>query len=555
MKKIIQLLKNPFVILPLITIGLVLSWRVYAAPQRKYDIPSKNILPNASFEDMSMPWKVNAVQTASSTVTRGLIDGSGLRVEIRNDQSDIATIETPSFKLTENETYIFKSYYVTDVAVTIFTRFHFTDGTVQQHFLKHLPDYDYPLSTMSANFTAPKHAIAAEMIISFKDKGYIELDSAYVIVDEKVKISIPTNENISKEDLLLGAGWDISRQGQVEASLNYLPDRQLLQLDSVALGSSAAIVSTATTPVTEHEVITLSLGYSSSVAVDLGIDTYLADSGYRYIVLATLPAVTEPTVFEIDFEVPAMAEMIRPGLHIAAKGSVELLSMKAQRKTAPAVFDAPRISITFDDGWESSYINGAAILNARAMPGTFYINPSSIGTEAFMSQEQVEILMHDGHQIASHGNEHIDMTMYTPSLISNDQNNAKRYFDALGIETLDFASPYGKYDQTISPLIQKLNRSHRGTQSGVNTKQNFDQYNLLALFVRKETTETQIKEMIQKTKESNGWLILIYHHIEASDSLFAVDKMTFESHMNIVNDSGISVQTVSGALDELAPQL
>jgi hypothetical protein len=128
---------------------------------------------------------------------------------------------------------------------------------------------------------------------------------------------------------------------------------------------------------------------------------------------------------------------------------------------------------------------------------------------------------------------------------------AAKYLKKRGIESADFASPYGKYDNNVLSYVMSLSNSHRGTEFGINTKQNFDKTNLRALFVRKETTDTELRRALDMAKRSNGWLILIYHKIEASDSEFDVDRETFKRQMEIVKKSGIQVNTVGDVLANL----
>src|ERR1019366_6320249 len=98
------------------------------------------------------------------------------------------------------------------------------------------------------------------------------------------------------------------------------------------------------------------------------------------------------------------------------------------------------------------------------------------------------------------------------------------------LNTIDYASPFGKHDAQTDEYTQALYASHRGTDSGVNTKQNYDLYNLKVLFVRSDTNVGLVQTYIDQAKAQNGWLIIVYHEIGAGSGENIISPSVFNSH-------------------------
>ena len=100
------------------------------------------------------------------------------------------------------------------------------------------------------------------------------------------------------------------------------------------------------------------------------------------------------------------------------------------------------VSLTFDDGFGSQSV-APAMLDAHGMKGTFYVNSNTIGIGGFLSWANLTDYQADGHEIAGHTLDHLDL-----STIPIDQASAQICQDRTnlishGINATDFAYPYG----------------------------------------------------------------------------------------------------------------
>jgi peptidoglycan/xylan/chitin deacetylase (PgdA/CDA1 family) len=227
-------------------------------------------------------------------------------------------------------------------------------------------------------------------------------------------------------------------------------------------------------------------------------------------------------------------------------------------RRSQGTFKRPLLSITFDDGWESAFTNGASLLNSRGLPGTFYINPSTLDTSNFMTAAQVKNLQKRGNQIASHGYEHLDMTTLSAHRLERELSTAQtslaRQFNIPNPQ--DYASPYGRSDPQVQYYVRQHYRSQRSTDNGINTKQNFEPYNLLVFYMGSDTKLGALQQALTQTKEQHGWLILVYHRVEGAHPHDAtiMEPAAFSQQLDCVQASKIPVVTVDRAMQELQNQ-
>jgi peptidoglycan/xylan/chitin deacetylase (PgdA/CDA1 family) len=112
------------------------------------------------------------------------------------------------------------------------------------------------------------------------------------------------------------------------------------------------------------------------------------------------------------------------------------------------------VSLTFDDGWGSQF-DAAAMLSARGMKGTFYVNTSRIGGERFLTWAQLEELEADGHEIGGHGLDHLDLTTLNKDELRRQVDDDRRGLISRGFPALSFAYPFGAYDRASEAIVRE----------------------------------------------------------------------------------------------------
>ncbi len=111
--------------------------------------------------------------------------------------------------------------------------------------------------------------------------------------------------------------------------------------------------------------------------------------------------------------------------------------------------------ITFDDGYESDYTVARPILEKYDACATFFIIGSKVGTEGYMTKEQVKALSNSSAaQIGNHSfdihektyEEVQDIHVSMPELVSKDYEKNKQFLSEItGKDISAYSFPYGVY--------------------------------------------------------------------------------------------------------------
>ncbi|HUS26050.1 MAG TPA: polysaccharide deacetylase family protein [Nevskiaceae bacterium] len=220
-------------------------------------------------------------------------------------------------------------------------------------------------------------------------------------------------------------------------------------------------------------------------------------------------------------------------------------------------FNEPIVSITFDDGWETTYSKALPLLQKEGLPTTQYIIGGVFDNHSYMSVAQVQSMQKAGHEIGSHTMTHPDLTQLTDASLSWELVQSKTVLTEKFGPIKDFASPLGAAnDRTIAAVKQNY-RSQRNTEGdpntvankGVNLGSEFNIYSITGYTVRKTTTMQDLKDMLQFTATYSGWVVLTYHQVDDSGETYSITPETLAKQLKLISDSHIRVATVGQVLD------
>lgn len=536
------------ILMPILTILVVVSWLVYVGMKTRMQfdgVPdSQNLLINSGFENWTpeeavVGWEMKGA--GSLKRVKGFNSRNGVRIERKG--SEVVVFEAPEIKTESNQTYFFKTFYLTDTELNLVVQLVYQDGTSSYRLIRHLPDYDYPWSTMSGAVKVDERVKAIRWRIVMLDKGFLELDSAYAVVREAEEaVDKPVGDN-----LIQGSRVRLETEGELEAIL----DNYHLRVKNRRNGQAELFL--ATIGVGPNELYNFDFTYLASTQSTLNIEVKLDDGKYRYYEISENQLTDVWLAKSVLFEVPNQAQELSVFVQVEKEGDFAVRPEYALYKLRNSdKFSEPKISITFDDGWLSSYLNGAKILEQYGMRGTFYVVPNLIGRNEYMNEEQLGDLRERGHQIASHTFNHQDLSMMDKGEVGRALSRANQYLrQKLGLEEIDLASPYGKIDVVGLEQAKRMQSSHRGTRAGVNTKQTLMVYDLKTLFIDKEKSVAELKRKIELAKAFNAWLIIVYHQIEPNESFFAIERDEFEAQVKAILESGVKVETVRDVLNTI----
>jgi len=140
------------------------------------------------------------------------------------------------------------------------------------------------------------------------------------------------------------------------------------------------------------------------------------------------------------------------------------------------------VAVTFDDGFEDTFINATPVLEKYRIPATFFIVSDRIGgTNDWMSsrgfperrlvdRSQIDTMKTKGITIGSHTRTHPRLPeLSTPRVHNEIHDSKKRLEDIVGAPVSHFAYPYGLFNETAITAVKSAGYlTACSTQSGFN---------------------------------------------------------------------------------------
>jgi peptidoglycan/xylan/chitin deacetylase (PgdA/CDA1 family) len=572
-KRIRSTLRNPLVIvLPLVAASWF-GWTQYMRAINMPDHAEYNLLQNGGFEEVgagNVPsgWKLKATDSVSyfPQKVRGFGGGTALGVTVSRYNGGGLEVQSPIVSVQPNQTYFFKGYHKASAPFWLLIRyFNKNGGSTLKLVQQYGPTGQW--TSNSAAFKTDAQASRMQVVYMISSKGSVSLDR--IFVDKRSQgIQLASVQPSSEEKNLLANG-DVS-EGTVASPTDWLPfskgnnsaDFSYIKRDGESYirtqvsnyqdGEAKWVPPTIKAEAGQY--VRFSSDYRSNVPASV-VAEYVLDDGTRsFVTLAKLPPASTWTSFDVFSEAPFEATALTINVVLSGNGTLDTDNYLIQDVTQPGTrhFKQPMVSLTFDEGWESGYATAARIMSYLGFKGTFYINPAAVEEEAFMTGDQLNKLLKEGHQIAAESNEYVDLTTLNSRQLKRQLQLSHDYLTMqLHLINVDFAPTGGHDDPAIQSMAKLYFRSSRGNSEGLNTKQNFDAYNLKTFYVDSNTTPERLQHALDEAEQKNGWLILVYHRVEDDfKSKTTVGSKAFADQMEQIHKSGIQVETVENGLNE-----
>jgi peptidoglycan/xylan/chitin deacetylase (PgdA/CDA1 family) len=127
--------------------------------------------------------------------------------------------------------------------------------------------------------------------------------------------------------------------------------------------------------------------------------------------------------------------------------------------------DKPVI-ITFDDGYEDNYLTALPILEKYNMSATVFIVPNLIGTEDYLSWQQVAEMQQRHTEIGSHTMSHIAMDEISEEQQRREASESKLALEQhVGKSIRFFAYPFGQFTTVTEQILKEA--GYRGACAGM----------------------------------------------------------------------------------------
>lgn len=578
-----RVLTNPLAIIVPLVVVLLLGWSQYVKSGRALNLPTANLLSNGSFDSYNpdntpQSWSLSSYGslTHASTQSRGYVSGQQYNLTVRQYKSGSIELTSPKVTLKPATIYLYKGYYHSTLDFDLLIKYYYANGTEQLRYIRSYPGKDDPWSTASIAFRSNSNVKAVQIVYRGAGNGTLQLDSSYLEARTNGMYLAPeaadTNMLIPNANLRQSGGgkpldWSTYRSGKNRASFAYVAkphEQPYLSTKVDAYKSGEAKWQYAPQHVSAGQRFSFGITYRSTVPSNIVVEYLLHNGKRRFDTIATLTPAHEWTRYQTQFEAPSGSSTVFASVVLHANGQVNTrdYALRDITKSGERQFKRPLVSITFDDGWESISQNAIPYLNTYGYRGTFYLNPSTFGATDFLNKREVQTLAKAGNEITSHGMSHIDLTTVNAVELGSQLQSAAASLQSItGIDQRNFAPPYGKSDAEVQYYARNYYRSLRTTDNGLNTRQNFDPYNLKVLYIDSTTTPQEVKHALAEAKTYRGWLIFVYHRIQPKLSTpqgagenTIVRPAEFARQLQLIHDSTITVTTVDAALQELRQQ-
>ncbi|QSQ19711.1 polysaccharide deacetylase family protein [Pyxidicoccus parkwayensis] len=177
-------------------------------------------------------------------------------------------------------------------------------------------------------------------------------------------------------------------------------------------------------------------------------------------------------------------------------------------------FSQGMVTITLDDGWATQYTKARPALNARNMDATYALitNALSQSWGGYMTKAQVQTLVSEGNDIASHTLTHPDLTTLSATQLTSELQDSQAWLVSnLGLASVpNFAVPYGIYNAPVLTSIKQTYASSRTVSAGRNFRDTIV-YELRANDVARSVPVSTVRGWIDQALAEKSWLILVFH--------------------------------------------
>jgi len=579
-RRLLRILRNPLVVVPPIILILALGWQQYTYAGRDFSLPDPtlNMLTDSNFSSFGangLPtgWQSakSGVLQASTKQTDGYAGGRSLQLGVSDYQNGDVAWATPKITVEDGETYLFKSYYQAGAPFALLLRLYFSDGSSTTELVQTYPATGSSWTTVSHAFRATADLRAVQMVFRLYHNGSLTLNEPYFEPQQQVYIApTPTGNNtLPNNGQLITTGtydapdyWSTYQAGSNTDAFSYVqdPGGAYVQTTVSNYKNGQAKWQYIPQPVTPGQYYSLGLAYRSNTSVPV-VAEYVLQNGTRHDqTVVTLPPADTWTTVTAQFEVPPQAVNMFVSVPLQHDGTVATrnYALIDITKPGPAEWQQPLVSITFDNGLQGQYDNAWPVLHAYGYDATFYVNPPTIETGGFMTAAELDTMANSGNEIGAHGYNNADLTAINTSALDYQLHEGRDYLRQAGFTVNDASTPYGHSDSQVQYYARHYYTTLRGTESGVNTRQNLDPYNLKVFYITRNTKLAALTSALQTTKAENGWLILVYHQVgsAASDTPTDTDQTTitattFREQIDQLRTSGIQVMPIANAYKTL----
>jgi peptidoglycan/xylan/chitin deacetylase (PgdA/CDA1 family) len=230
-------------------------------------------------------------------------------------------------------------------------------------------------------------------------------------------------------------------------------------------------------------------------------------------------------------------------VYIRLLGQPDMLSSADTANTA-------RIIFVMDDGWDTQYTQGYAILKKYDYPGCVAVIPAAVDTESYMTYSQLADLYIDGWDMLNHTYNHETLSGNVPQEQSGQMNGGREWLKSHGLmrgsDIIVF--PGGSFDDaTLETLVSEGFVAGRSLKSLWTTKAGCSLENVEICNLVNGMSFEYVQRTIDKAIRNDSALILVIHKIEAvtDDMHMQIPPEFYTRIVDYVHEQGNELEVVT----------
>jgi peptidoglycan/xylan/chitin deacetylase (PgdA/CDA1 family) len=532
-----------------------------------------NLIANDSFEIASgtspAAWYKNNWGTNTASFTYDTTGRTGTRsatVTVSAYTDGDAKWYAEAVDVTATKNYIYRDYYKSTVPTRVVVAY--LDST-NSYSYQELPAATASTSwnLYSTTFTIPAGVVKASVFHVIDRVGSLSID------DVLLEAALPTtatptltvpNASLETANGTMPANWNTSKWGTNTATYQYMNEghtgtKSAKVTVSNYVDGDAKWFFDPMTSIKAGERYRFTAWYKTNVQPHAVAMFLMSDGTERYSAMPMAqPAANSTTTWQQysdTFSVPEGTVSASVFMYINQNGWLQTDDYSLA-SYVPNGFTRPLVTMTFDDGHEDNVRTALPILNQYGLKTTQCYATTFIEGQTQAAVNDVLAFQNSGHEICSHTVTHPFLTTVSATTLTYELQHSKQYLEQItGRPVVNFASPYGDYNMTVTNEVKKYYRSHRSVDEGYNSKDNLNVYNLRVQNVLDTTSAAQVAAWIAQAKVDNTWLILVYHRVATNPGPYDTYTNVFAEHVKTISQSGVVVKTYNDALNEVLAQM
>jgi peptidoglycan/xylan/chitin deacetylase (PgdA/CDA1 family) len=218
----------------------------------------------------------------------------------------------------------------------------------------------------------------------------------------------------------------------------------------------------------------------------------------------------------------------------------------------------PIVSFCFDDFPRTALTTGGQILKSLGVAGSYYVaaglmnKVNELGEQ--FHREDLDVVLADGHELASHTFSHISCRSVSASTFLADVQKGRQAIGELTgkSDSGNFAFPFGDFTLRAKKLVGADAVSCRSTWKGFNGP-DVDLNLLRANSLYGGCDESvMVQKLILDNERKNGWLIFYSHDVRETPSRFGCTPALLEFAVSCALQTSARVLTVAEVVANLA---